>query len=128
MQDESLALHIHWNLYLEKSNNENDQKEKKYFKKFYKELMAELKEKQPDLHEQLMETIEFRNKLKECSDHIKSLNIRVAAKTDCLQAELKGPGKLNMEKFEKPLTCPLDPTIKLYGADPEKCCVFRSIV
>lgn len=42
MQDESLALHIHWNLYSEKFNDENDQKEKNYFEDMYEELMAEL--------------------------------------------------------------------------------------
>jgi len=53
IQDESLALHIHWNLYSESFNNENDKKEMDYFKEFYEELMAELEEKQPELHEQL---------------------------------------------------------------------------
>ena len=45
MQDESLALHIHWNVYSEKFNTENDKKEKDYFEWFYEELMAELEEK-----------------------------------------------------------------------------------
>ena len=51
-------------------------------------------------------------------------------KTAFLRDELKGlrSGKHNMLEFEKPLTCPLDPTVKLYGVKPESCNVFKSAV
>ena len=93
MQDESLALHIHWNVYSEKFNTENDKKEMDYFEWFYEELMAELEEKQPELHEQLEETIIFREKLLNCSNYVKAqTQIKVDGKTAFLRKELKGEG------------------------------------
>lgn len=42
-KNESIALHVHWNLYSEYNNNENRKEEQDYFKSVYDELMEELK-------------------------------------------------------------------------------------
>jgi hypothetical protein len=97
----------------------------------YDELIAELEEKQPDLYEQLVETITFRDKMLKCSNFIKAqTQVKVSGKNTFLRNEIKGEGtrEHNMINFDKPLTCPLDPTIKLYGAIPDECRVFKSAV
>lgn len=50
MESESIALHIHWNLYSEFNNEENSQSVKDFFKLIYDELMYELEDNNHPLH------------------------------------------------------------------------------
>ncbi len=50
-------------------------------------------------------------------------------KTAVLRKELVGDGQFNMQDFgNNGLTCPLDPTIKVYGVIADECSVFKSAV
>jgi hypothetical protein len=49
-ESESIALHVHWNLYSEFNNEENSDKVKEYFKMVYDELMYELETDQNELY------------------------------------------------------------------------------
>ena len=64
------------------------------------------------------------------SDHIKGLQTRVDLKTKNLRDELSNTnGKHQMlDLGPDGLTCPLEPSMKLYGVDPKQSRIFKSSV
>lgn len=64
------------------------------------------------------------------SDHIKSIKGGADQRTTNLRAEISNTsGKHHMLDFGPDgLTCPLEPTMKLYGVDPKQSRIFKSSV
>jgi phosphatidylinositol 3-kinase len=131
-ENESIALHVHWNLYSEFNNEDLQTEVKDFYKMVYDELMQELDYDQHELYIALHETIEIRKRLLNCSNYVKSqTQVKVDGKTDVLRRELIGDGTGNHKMVDfgpNGLTCPLDPNVKLYGVIAKDCSVFKSAV
>jgi hypothetical protein len=65
---------------LESENEDNDIEVRNYYKEIYEDLMATVQEKKPALHETIESAIEFRTRLLNLSNFIKSRPVKVDKK------------------------------------------------
>ena len=81
----------------------------------------------PELFETIESAIEFRTRLLNLSNFIKSRPVKVDKKKAILQEAVQ-EGEHNLKYFERGITVPHEPLMKVYGVVPNKCFVFKSAV
>lgn len=75
---------LHWHLFLEKQNEDNDKEVRDYFANIYDDLIQTLKYENPDLLDSIDSAIDFRNRLLKLSNFIKNSPIKKVDKRKIL--------------------------------------------
>ena len=63
IENEQLAHSLHWHLELERNNDSNEPKMKQFYNDMWEELMSELENSSPVVHEAIMGGRKFREKM-----------------------------------------------------------------
>ena len=75
---------LHWHLFLEKDNEDNDQEVRNFYADIYEDLKDTLKYENPELLESIESAIDFRNRLLKLSNFIKGSPIKKVDKRKIL--------------------------------------------
>ena len=119
---------LHWHLFLEKDNEDNDEVVRNFFSDIYDDLIDTLKYENETLLLSIESAIDFRNRLLKLSNFIKGSPIKKVDKRKILLQESVQEGEHSLKYFEKGITVPHEPLTKIYSVVPNKCFVFKSAV
>ena len=132
VENEQLAHSLHWHLELERNNDSNEPKIKRFYNEMWEDLMNYLETDNPVVYESIKGGREFKDKMHEVSVWLKETlkGQKINAKKPRFRGEMKNAqSPYFMADFgNEGLASPLDPKIKLYGVEADQCTIFRSAI
>ena len=92
-------------------------------------LMEQCQDENPEIHEAMVGSINFREKVLEMSSYLLAKTKSTEKMKAFLREEVvgEGSGKYKL-KFEEGLNLPHEPLIKVYDVVPHRCSVFKSAI